>query len=85
MWCDNLGATYLSMNPIFHARTKHIEVDFYFVRERVARKVLDMRFISSQDQVPDGFTKPLPVRKLEDFRGNLNLQSVQIEGDCWKM
>jgi hypothetical protein len=38
LWCDNLGATYLSANPMFHTRTKHIEVDYHFVRERVARK-----------------------------------------------
>jgi hypothetical protein len=73
LWCDNLGATYLSANPVFHARTKHIEIDFHFVRERVARKQLDIRFISSKDQVADGFTKALPVKNLQEFRRNLNL------------
>ena len=43
LWCDNLSAIYLAVNPIFHARTKHIEVDYHFVRERVAHKDLDVR------------------------------------------
>ncbi|XP_071685423.1 uncharacterized protein [Lolium perenne] len=73
LWCDNLGATYLSANPVFHARTKHIEIDFHFVRERVANKMLDVRFISSKDQLADGFTKALPVKLLDAFRTNLNL------------
>jgi hypothetical protein len=59
LWCDNLGATYLSVNPVFHARTKHIEIDYHFVRERVARKQLNVQFISTNDQLADGFTKTL--------------------------
>jgi histone deacetylase 1/2 len=73
LWCDNLGATYLSANPVFHARAKHIEIDFHFVRERVRRKQLQVRFISSRDQIADGFTKALPTNKFEAFRDNLNL------------
>ncbi|XP_071679967.1 uncharacterized protein [Lolium perenne] len=76
LWCDNLGATYLSANPVFHARAKHIEIDFHFVRERVLRRQLEIRFIPSKDQVADGFTKPLPVRSFEEFRFNLNLRKL---------
>ena len=42
IWCDNIGAKYLSQNPMFHARTKHIEVDYHFVRERVVKKLLEI-------------------------------------------
>ena len=65
LWCDNLGATYLSANLVSHARAKHIEIDFYFVRERVTTKLLQIRLIASSDQIADGFTKPLPSEVLK--------------------
>jgi len=73
LWCDNMGVKYLSANPVFHARTKHIEVDYHFVRERVAQGLLDIEFISSGDQVADGLTKALSVRLFKNFKNNLNL------------
>jgi histone deacetylase 1/2 len=76
LWCDNLGATYLTANPVFHARTKHIEVDFHFVREKVAIGALDVRFIASGDQLADVFTKPVSHQLLSRFCSNLNLVHV---------
>jgi hypothetical protein len=56
-----IGATYLSANPVFHAQTKHIEVDYHFVRKYVEQKILQIKFISSKDQFTNIFTKSLPL------------------------
>jgi hypothetical protein len=67
LWCDNLGSTYLSANPIFHGRVKHVKIDYHFVRERVANKQLEIRPIASKDQVADGFTKVLSTQLMQNF------------------
>lgn len=54
--CDNLGATYLSVNPVLHSRNKHMEIDFHFVHDRVAAKTLQVAFLPSKDQLADVLT-----------------------------
>ena len=73
LWCDNIGATYLSANPVFHARMKHIEIDFHFVREQVAAQRLRVCVISSQDQTADLLTKALPKQRFQLLRFKLNV------------
>ncbi|KAJ0788607.1 putative RNA-directed DNA polymerase [Helianthus annuus] len=73
LWCDNLGATYLTANPVFHARTKHVEVDYHFVREQVTQGKLNVKFISTDDQIADIFTKPLSSQKFEFLRSKLQI------------
>jgi hypothetical protein len=79
LWCDNLGATFLSANPVFHARTKHIEIDFHFVREKVAAGTLKVQFISSRDQLADIFTKALGREALDRLKFDLNLVRTSLD------
>lgn len=53
---DNVSATYLAANPVLHARTKHIEMDFHFLREKVANGDVIVRYISSTDHIAEEIT-----------------------------
>ncbi|XP_019179610.1 PREDICTED: uncharacterized protein LOC109174833 [Ipomoea nil] len=75
LWCDNLGATYLCTNPVFHARTKHVEIDYHFVRDKVASGEFIVNFVSTKDQLADILTKPLPGPRFTALRGKLNVVS----------
>ncbi|XP_042059649.1 uncharacterized mitochondrial protein AtMg00810-like [Salvia splendens] len=71
--CDNESAIKLAKNPVFHARTKHIEVHHHFVREKVLNQEIGLQKIRSEDQVADIFTKALGRAKLEEFRAALDV------------
>jgi hypothetical protein len=81
VWVDNMGVKYLAFNPIFHDKMKHVEVDYHFVRKRVAKRLLEVDYVTTGDQTADGFTKGLTMRKLENFKYNLNMRGV-IERGC---
>jgi hypothetical protein len=73
LYCDNIGATYLTANPLYHARTKHIAIDYHFVWDRVSIKELEVRFISGKDQIADILTKPLISKRFAMLTFNLNV------------
>ena len=54
----------MTVNPIFYARSKHIELDYHFVREKVAMGYLITRYVSTKSQLADIFTKPFMVFNL---------------------
>jgi len=66
IYCDNLGATHLSANPVFHSRMKHIALAYHFVRENVQNGKFRVSFVSTDDQLADILTKLL-VRPRFDY------------------
>jgi len=73
--CDNLSATYLSINPICLSRSKHIEINIHFVRDYIANGVLDVQFVSTKDQLADILTKPLSLLRFSMLKNKLSVLS----------
>ena len=72
LWCDNISVISLAANPVFHARTKHVEVDYHFIREKVLQKAMEIRYVNTIDQVADIFTKGLHPRRSQFLRATCN-------------
>jgi hypothetical protein len=73
VYYDNISAVYLSNNPVQHQRTKHVEIDLHFVREKVAIGQVCVLHVPTTSQFTDVFTKGLPSSVFEEFRSNLNI------------
>ena len=78
IYCDNLSSIQLAKNPVFHARTKHIEVHYHFVRERVLSGEVELRYVPTDRQTADIFTKPLGLDNLRQFSGALGLRHLDV-------
>ena len=70
---DSLSAMAVARNPIFHARTKHIEAHYHYVRERLHVGEITLAYCPTQDNIAYLFTKALPREKFEAFRKALGL------------
>jgi hypothetical protein len=73
VWCDNIGATYLAANPVFHQRTKHIEIDLHFVRDLVLSGLLRIRYVHTSSQLADILTKGLSSLRFDGLRTKLRV------------
>ncbi|GKC22008.1 ribonuclease H-like domain-containing protein [Tanacetum coccineum] len=74
VYCDNVSAVYMSANPVQHQRTKHIEIDIHFVRDKVAAGHVRVLHVPFRFQYADIFTKGLLYPLFAGFRSSLSVR-----------
>ncbi|KAL1582041.1 hypothetical protein WHR41_09299 [Cladosporium halotolerans] len=79
---DNQGAMALAKNPEFHTRTKHIDIQYHFVRQEVGRKRVQLEFVGSEDMLADCLTKALPAKAFRKFLDRTQAGLRPDEKDC---
>ncbi|KAG8499662.1 hypothetical protein CXB51_006097 [Gossypium anomalum] len=82
LWCDNSSAVAVAANPVLHSKFKHVELDLFFVREKVATGSLVVGEVPACDQVADVLTKPLSASVFTRFRNFLRVYSREEMGEC---
>ncbi|GKD13118.1 putative RNA-directed DNA polymerase [Tanacetum coccineum] len=84
--CDNKAAIQISENPVQHDRTKHVEVDRHFIKEKLEAGIIELPFVKSSDQLADILTKAVGTDIFHKCLSKLNFgnPTIQLEGECWK-
>nr|GFB63009.1 ribonuclease H-like domain-containing protein [Tanacetum cinerariifolium] len=75
IYCDNVSVVYMSANPVQHQRTKHIEIDIHFVRDKVATGHVRVLHVPSHFQYANIFTKGLPYQLFAYFQSSLSVRT----------
>ena len=79
IYCDNQGAIALAKNPESHARSKHIDIQWHYQREKIEDGSVEFKFIPTEQQIADGLTKALTKEKFLIFRQALGLEEYRSE------
>nr|GEY03540.1 copia protein [Tanacetum cinerariifolium] len=66
MYCDSKAAIAISFNPVQHSRTKHIDVRYHFIKEKVEKGIVELFFVGTKYQLADLFTKALPEERFNE-------------------
>nr|GEW91957.1 hypothetical protein [Tanacetum cinerariifolium] len=76
MYCDSKAAIAISCNPVQHSRTKHIDVTYHIIKEKVEKGIVELFFVGTEYQLADLFTKALPKERFKYLAGRLGMRCL---------
>ena len=78
IYCDNQSAIAMTGNPVQHSMTKHISINYHFIREHVMEGTVELHFVLTDQQLADIFTKPLAVATFTRLVNELGMISCPL-------
>ena len=76
LWCDNKSAINIANNPVQHDRTKHVEIDRFFIKDQLNSGALQLKYVKSGEQLADCLTKGLGPRVYEEFCNKMGMVNI---------